>query len=362
VAYVDASPGECALIEKYFAAHAPALRLATYAPTEFETLSDRWGEFGAVVLGPDLGAARRPELLRRLHSHAGDVPVVVLAAAVDGEAAIAAFKLGAQDFLVRNGAHLVELVFSLNHLMKRRETERQNTRLARELAELNVSLEGQVQKRTRQLQAVSQRLIHVQEAERRVIAQELHDQLGQLLTGLRFQLEAARGGGPGVGEALALTDELLRQVRDLALQLRPRILDDFGLRRALEWHVDRFHRQTGIAVACDITLPAARLSPELETTAFRLVQEALTNVARHAHSPTASLTAALTPDHRLLVEVADCGQGFDVAAARGRHDSLGLTGLAERVKLAGGQLDIVSHAGRGTRICAEFPLPGSLAA
>jgi signal transduction histidine kinase len=262
--------------------------------------------------------------------------------------------------------------------LKQRDTELLNQKLTRELELLNRSLAAQVAERTKELeqevevrrkaehrseenaarlQALSKRLLRVQEDERQALAQELHDQIGQLLTGLRFQLDSARQKAPSdsVENALNITDELLRSVRALTLQLRPRLLDDLGLRPALEWHVNTFRKQTGISVDLELSLPEGRLGPELEIAVFRAVQEALTNVARHSGANAATVIVA-ADDDTLHVEVSDRGRGFDVDAALARHDSLGLAGLAERVRLAGGRLEMFSKAGQGTRMHAEFPL------
>jgi len=197
----------------------------------------------------------------------------------------------------------------------------------------------------------------VQEDERRALAQELHDQVGQLLTGLRFQLEAARDAAPSpaINDALDLTTELLRSIRELTLQLRPRILDDLGLEPALEWQAEMFRKQTGIAIELELSLPEKRLTSELETAVFRMVQEALTNVARHSQAKSAAVTVT-ADDCALQVEISDRGRGFDAAAALAKRDSLGLAGLAERVRLAGGEFDLFSRPGQGTRLHAEFSL------
>jgi signal transduction histidine kinase len=133
------------------------------------------------------------------------------------------------------------------------------------------------------------------------------------------------------------------------------MLDDLGLKPALEWQTRLFHHQTGIAVDLELTLPEQRLSSEIETTVFRMVQEALTNVARHSGAKAAVVTVT-ADDTALQVEISDRGRGFDANAALARRDSLGLAGLAERVRLAGGQLDLYSETGHGTRLHAEFIL------
>jgi signal transduction histidine kinase len=346
----------------FVASHAPHIEL-TGSPTsvEFEQLLAGALDTDAVVLGPTPGEAGSLDTLRRLRSHRPNLPAVILAARGDGETAVAAFKLGAQDYILQKPDYLADLVFSLNNILRRADTERSNEQLTRELETLNRSLEAQVRTRTGELQALSMRLLRVQEDERRTIARELHDHLGQLLTGLRFQLEAAHQAAPAtlqdtLKESLGASDEIIRHLREMTQQLRPRVLDDLGLAPALEWHISLFQRQTGITVALDVSLPPLRLPGELETAVFRIVQEALTNVARHAGTTSANVTLT-HGDNQLIVEITDRGRGFDVDAVQARRDSLGLTGLCERVILAGGRSEIFSRIGQGTRIHAEFPLP-----
>ncbi len=321
------------------------------------------------------------DAIRHLRARDEDLPIIVVSNFDHAETTIAAFKLGAHDYLLKGPGSLTELVFSLNNALKRADAERLNARLTSELAALNQSLAQQVAARTAELeqeivvrrdaekraedhaarlQSLSYRLLRVQEDERRALAQELHDQIGQLLTGLRFQLEAARDQAPSapLADALNVTSDLLRSVRELTLQLRPRMLDDLGLKPALEWQTKLFQSQTGITVELELALPEKRLSSELETTVFRMVQEALTNVARHAGA-TAAVVTVTADDTALQVEISDRGRGFDAAAALARHDSLGLAGLAERVRLAGGEFELFSQAGQGTRLHAEFKLPAT---
>lgn len=376
----DASEARAAL--DFLAAAAPRLRVTAEPAAALDRIVSSPPEFDAVVLGPNLSPVDVFDALRRLRVWDEDLPVIVIARVQHADTTIAAFKLGAQDYLLQGPGCLEELVFSLNQALKRAETERRNARLTDELAALNQSLAAQVAARTEELeqevavrrraeeraeedaarlQALSKRLLHVQEAERRSLAQELHDQIGQLLTGLRFQLEAAREAAPSppLNEALTVTSELLTSVRTLCLQLRPRVLDDLGLKPALQWQTREFQRQTGIAIDLELALPEQRLRSELETTVFRMVQEALTNVARHSGAPAAVVTVT-ADDTALQVEISDRGRGFDADAALARRDSLGLAGLAERVRLAGGQFEVYSRAAQGTRLHAEFPFTASL--
>jgi signal transduction histidine kinase len=207
----------------------------------------------------------------------------------------------------------------------------------------------------------SARLLAAQEAERRRIARALHDELGQLLTALQLTLRAAleRQGGveTAITEALALADQAVQQTRDFSVDLCPVILDDLGLPPALRWLAERHERWTGIAVEEEIQ-PIGRLDPAIESAAFRVAQEALTNIARHANARRVAI--ALRADETALVlEVRDDGRGFDVTAAfdgARKGLSLGIAGMRERALAAGGTLEIASDARRGTVVCAAFPV------
>jgi PAS domain S-box-containing protein len=202
-----------------------------------------------------------------------------------------------------------------------------------------------------QLRAYARRRLEVQEQERRHLARELHDEVGQALTGLKLSLERA-GGQPG---AEAVVKDLMARVRDLSLRLRPTMLDDLGLVPALLWLFERYSAQTGVRVALEHALPLGRFRPEVETAAFRIVQEALTNVARHARVQ--EVVVRLWADADLLgVQVEDCGRGFAAGAAQAQGPTGGLSGMRERAALLGGRLDVESAPGSGTRVIAELPL------
>ena len=195
----------------------------------------------------------------------------------------------------------------------------------------------------------------LEEAERRHIAKELHDEVGQSLTALKLRLQVVEASEQVV-QARGLVDELLQRVSNLSLDLRPAMLDDLGLLPALVWLVDRYQAQTGVTVELEHSNIDGRMSPVVETAAFRIVQEGLTNVARHANVKQA--TVRVWRDERAVgVQVSDAGGGFDAKAALAAGDSTGLSGMRERATALGGSLNIESHAGRGTRLQAELPLP-----
>jgi signal transduction histidine kinase len=205
-------------------------------------------------------------------------------------------------------------------------------------------------------------VVDAQEVERRRIARELHDEVGQLLTGLKLSLVGADALPPPrraerLAGAVALVDELLTRVHDLSLDLRPAVLDDLGLASALAWLVGRYTARTGVEVDLEQSGLGRRLRPEVETAGYRIVQEALTNVARHAATTRARVRCAVH-DAALRIEVTDRGRGFDLVAARAR-DHGGLAGMEERARSVGGQLVVDSAVGRGTSVVAELPLsPG----
>jgi signal transduction histidine kinase len=226
----------------------------------------------------------------------------------------------------------------------------------------NARLFEQVSAARERMQTLSQRLVQVQEAERRHIARELHDQVGQALTGLIFELEVCRRLPPAdqdkrITRAQELANELIAQVRNLSLVLRPTILDDLGLLPALLWHFERYTDSTGVRVSFDYTGLERRFPAEVETAAYRVAQEALTNVARHAEVREATVHVWADLD-MLCVQVEDRGAGFDAKAAIAKHVSSGVAGMRERALLLGGELNIESAPGKGARLTAEFPLHG----
>jgi signal transduction histidine kinase len=215
------------------------------------------------------------------------------------------------------------------------------------------------------LEALSRRLLAAQEEERRHLAVELHDELGQVLTAVKINLAslARLPGGPAANvhlqDAIASVDRAMERVRDLALDLRPSVLDDLGLPAALRWYVDRFSRSSGLEVNVSIDA-VPYLAPGIETACFRVAQEALTNAARHAGARQAWLDLHLLADG-LELRVRDDGNGFDPALARARASagaSIGLLGMQERVSLAGGTFDVCSAPGRGTEVRARFGAAG----
>jgi signal transduction histidine kinase len=211
-----------------------------------------------------------------------------------------------------------------------------------------------------QMRQLSQQLVATQEQERKKLSRELHDHVGQMLTALRMELGRIDRAGPtplgvsaAVGECRQLVDNMVRTVRDLALGLRPSMLDDFGLQPALEWHVRDVSRRHGVAIDLTATGELEHLPDQHRTCVYRVVQEALTNCVRHARASRIQVSIK-GAGSTLEVSVSDNGAGFDKGT---RPPGLGLRGIEERARELGGTVQVRSAKGVGTTIAMTLPVP-----
>lgn len=268
------------------------------------------------------------------------------------------------------------------------DTMRQKLKASLEsIQQLNRELEARVQQRTGELAAclvqqeglytelerkeatrgeLLRKVISAQEEERRRIARELHDDTSQALAALALALERAALAPPGgraelkaqLAAAKSLALETLEGVHRLIFDLRPSLLDDLGLLAALRWYAESRLQPLGVRVHMETAGRERRLAAQVETALFRAVQEAITNIARHAQAENAALSLDYRPD-RIVIEVEDDGKGFDVDALASSADDrrgLGLASIRERISLLDGTLSIQSELGRGTKIHIEVPL------
>ena len=285
------------------------------------------------------------ETFLTLQRHAPALPVVVLTGLADETLGIRAVQEGAQDYLVKGQVEGRTLVRAVRYALERRHAEE----TVRQYAERQEHL--------------SRNLLEAQEAERRRLARELHDEIGQVLTAVKINVQAVRNhvspaGLPRVEESIEVVNRAIQQVRDLSLDLRPAMLDDLGLAAAVRWYVDRQAQRAGLAIQATIDVAPGSLSPEAETVCFRIIQEALTNVVRHSKALHVQITLTC-PAEELILVVRDDGLGFDPATvdvASGSGRGLGLLGMQERVHLVGGRLEISTRPGRGTEVRARVPL------
>jgi signal transduction histidine kinase len=308
------------------------------------------GRFDLVLADYSLPGYTGLEALTFVRRHDALVPFMLVSGAMGEERAIEALRAGATDYILKH--NLARLAPAVRRALgERRERERHlATSRALELSQ-------------QRLTALSRRLLEVQEDERRRLARDLHDDLGQALTALKIHLESlARAGDSALRARLdacvATTGHALERVRQLSLSLRPLQLDDLGLTAALRSHLDRQAEVGGLTPHFDAAEAPGMIAPEIETACFRVAQEAINNVLRHAHA--AHLWVRLfTADGQLALSVRDDGAGFDLDAARRRAsagESLGVVGMEERVALAGGRLELRTAPGQGTVLLATFPL------
>jgi signal transduction histidine kinase len=216
---------------------------------------------------------------------------------------------------------------------------------------------------SRDLQLLSAKLLNAQEEERRSIARELHDEVGQALTAIKVELAIAQRALDGVGGApnalddvRSIADGLLHTVRDLSHLLHPALLDDLGLAAATEWYLKGFAKRHGVRADLLQDRMDERLAPETEAAVYRIIQEGLTNVAKHAKATRCRVYLQRLPN-TLLVTIEDDGTGFDPADTRspdGTH-GLGLVGIRERAAQLRGTVRLESRHGKGTRLTVEVP-------
>jgi signal transduction histidine kinase len=281
---------------------------------------------------------------------------------LDAEGAVLEWFGGATDISEERKA--VDALRDARADLERRVEERTEA-----LNALNVTLKSEIVERRRSDDArrvLFQRLVDVQEEERRRIARELHDLLGQHLTALDIGLKAAQQVPGCSGEVMAhlahlraLTQTIDDEVDRLSYELRPRVLDDLGLADALRHHVEEWSRASKIPVDLHLAqIDEERLPPIVEITLYRVIQEALTNVLKHAQAHAVSIVIERRGSEvRAIIE--DDGRGFDYAGLQQAHDAtagVGLRGMEERVIMARGRFSLESHAGAGTSIYVQLPL------
>jgi PAS domain S-box-containing protein len=223
--------------------------------------------------------------------------------------------------------------------------------------------EAALRQAAQDLHGLTRRLVQAEEAERRRLARELHDRVGQSLSALNINLDIVSRESHALtpalrqrlDDSLGLVDSTLQSIENVMAELRPPLLDEYGLGAALGWHAEEFARRTGVRVAVADRNPAESKNarPEAAVALFRIAQEALNNVLKHARATNVRLEVSAT-DEELILHVEDDGQGFELASAR--RGRWGMTTMRERAEAAGGQLHIASSPGEGTRIHARVPL------
>ena len=278
-----------------------------------------------------------------------DVPFIFVTGTLGEEVAIETLKQGATDYVLKQ--RLSRLVPSV-HRALREASERAERKRA----------EGQLRQSHEQLRALTVYLQHVREEERTAIAREVHDELGQALTGLKLELTWLTGRLPAGLRAVHAKaksmaehiDEIIHSIRRLATELRPGLLDTVGLLAALEWQANEFQTQTGIQCRVKAAIKETLWDQDLNTAFFRIFQETLTNIIRHANATKVQVRLAEMSGH-LVLEVKDNGRGISEAEINNTR-SIGLLGMRERAALLGGEVRFTGEPGKGTTVRVRIPL------
>lgn len=304
------------------------------------------------------------EVCRRLKANSltRGIPVIFVSALSETADRVRGYEVGAADFigkpferneiLARVGTHLA--LRQAREELERRASERQIRLLA----------ENSLEESNAQLRGLAAQMEAVREEERRRIARDMHDELGQYLTAMRMGVSVIRmqlgendsGIQTQVRNLTGLVDNTIEVVRDLAASLRPAPLD-LGAASALEWLADNFYKNTGVPCQLEITVQKIVLDDLCLTAIFRLAQESLTNVARHAKASQVAI-GLRREERNLILEVRDNGKGFNTSESRPK--SFGLVGMRERAIMLGGELTVCSVPKGGTTVRARIPISASI--
>jgi signal transduction histidine kinase len=305
---------------------------------------------------PGIDGFATARLIRQLEGSRNTPMIFLTGVEQDEVSTFRGYEAGAVDYLLKPVAP--EILRSKVSVFI--DLHRYNAALVREIAQRK-AIEEDLRKAETQLRTLAAHIESVREDERTRLAREVHDQLGQALTGLKMDLswlgKRLPGGLDGVAGRLesmaSRLDAAIRSVRRISSSLRPPVLDDVGLVGTLKWQAKEFQVRTGIRCRLDLPAEELDLDPAQSTAAFRILQEALANVARHAGATRVDLGLRVDGDDFVL-KIADNGRGVSEAELR-NPNSLGLAGIRERVFLLGGNIDIAGKAGEGTTVTVSIP-------
>jgi signal transduction histidine kinase len=295
---------------------------------------------------PAFDGAAALEIAKQL---APDIPFIFVTGILGEEVVIEMLKMGATDYVLKSRLSRLApaMVRALREADHRRENQKAQSKLRRSYD---------------QLRALTGHLRFVREEERTRIAREVHDELGQALTSLKLDLSLVSKkliGEPAIKKKIkAMSDHVdatIHTVRRIATELRPGVLDNLGLAAAIEWQTADFQERTGIPCDVKIDVKQANLDPELSTMCFRIFQETLTNILRHAKATLVEVNLA-TVGRELILTVRDNGRGISEEEVI-HAQSIGLIGMRERVAQAGGQVLFIGVPSRGTTVTMRVPIP-----
>lgn len=277
------------------------------------------------------------------------IAFILVTGTVSEEFAVNIIQRGADDYILKN--NLTRLPAAIQKAVENKKIQMEKEKAEEEMQELNG-----------QLHELTAHLHKVREEEQSRLAREIHDQLGQLITGLKMDLgwikkntvdvEKPLGFQKRLNEMSSTLDEAVITIRKVASDLRPSTLDDLGLADTLEWQGKEFKKRSGVNVYFKHSAKGFAFNPEVATGLFRIYQEALTNIARHAEAKNVITTLDVT-GNQIILSVEDDGKGFDTTQQK---KTLGLLGMKERAKMFEGILNIKSEPDKGTRVTVTVPL------
>lgn len=309
------------------------------------------GGVDAVLLDLTLPDSRGQQTITQVRRFAPAMPIVVLTDMNDEELAVRAVKLGAQDYLLKSQVDGNVLARSIRYAIERKQVEEALRNSQEELRRL------------------AEHLQTAREDERMHVARELHDELSQQLAAAKidaFQLAKSIADDTlplneqratildKLDSYIKIIDSSIRSIRTLVTELRPNLLEDFGLEAAIEWQVQQFQERTGIECRFITQSEETEWDRERSVAIFRIVQEALNNVARHSHASHVDVIYHVD-DHHLTLEIRDDGLGISPADLQ-KANHFGILGMRERIMMLGGEINIDSEPGRGTHITVRAPL------
>ena len=367
---VDDMPVNLAVLVDYLEEYGFNIRIARRGETALQRV--QYDAPNLILLDVLLPGMDGFETCRRLKANAAtaEIPVIFMTSLASAEDKIKGFEVGAVDYVTKPLQQAEVLARITTHLRLRKvaqELQAQNVQLERSNKVEKERLFAAVRQQRTQLRALTSQLTEVQERERRQLARELHDEMGQALTAIHMNLAAITKALPAeaspylrerLGEAGQLTDQTLEQIRELSLDLRPPMLDDLGLLPTLRWYIKRYATRMNIRAELSVLGLEKRLPPAIETALYRVLQEALTNVARHAQASAVQIQLHYSAG-TVVAQIEDNGCGFAVDRALAQENGgkgMGLLGMRERVTLLGGDFHIESMTSKGTQLWLEIPL------
>jgi signal transduction histidine kinase len=342
---IEDNPGDFALVEEFLLERIDAPKIVhvnNYKEAQTR-LSDCGETFDVILLDLSLPDKTGAELIGSIVGQSNNAPVIVLTGYADFAFGVQSISQGVSDYILKDELTPLILYKTIIYSLERRKI----------LSTLEES-----EKRVR---SFAKQLSEVVEEERARIAREIHDEFGQQLSGIKMSLSALKNGRGAQQDIGAVIDPIVSEVnnsiqtlRQIANELRPALLDKLGLFASVDWLIREFRKKTGIESSLEVTIEQPDIDKDIEINIFRICQEALTNIIKHASATNVVIMIGVDGDD-LNVKIIDDGQGIDAGVLRDPLSS-GLLNMRERAKLIGARISIASQAGKGTTI--EFILNG----